>query len=451
MVKLSDLAQWLQVDIQGRDIEITSVVTDSKSVIPGSLFVALSGPNYDGHDFLADAQSRGAVAALVSCPMTGDMSYVFVGDTLRALGRLAAYYRAQVSCPVIGLTGTCGKTTVKAMLAHVLSGVGHTLVTHANHNNQVGVPQTLLRLRSDHDYAVVECGANRIGEIATLAHMVKPNVAIITNVGEGHLLGFGDVSQVVREKSQLLGSLVAEGVAVLNADQPYFASMAKKLSDTQTIVSFGLTASAMVSARDIISDTEARASFMLVVNGRPEGRVHLPLLGAHQVSNALAVVAATMSIGVSMGHIKKALETVPEVPGRMVRREAINEAIILDDTYNANPWSFEVALQTLASYAGDQLLVIGDMAELGNEAKQYHQRLGQRASELGIKKMMACGQWSSYTADAFLGEATIFATRKELVARMRQVLHNEMVVLVKGSNCAKMGEVVEALLAKTCA
>lgn len=448
MFKLTEIAEWLAVDLNGEDCEINSIVTNSEEVTKGALFVALVGPKHDGHDYVNRAIEKGAVAVMVSRPITQTVSHLLVQDTLLGFAELGRFYRSRVSCPVIGLTGTCGKTTVKAMLAHVLAQQGTTLATQANHNNRVGVPQTLVKLRPEHQYAVVECGINEPGEMACLAKMVEPSIAIITNIGPGHLEGLGDETQVAHEKSQLLDHLRPDGVAILNADQPFLDEMKTKLTGKQKLITFGLSEQAEVRAKEIELDGQGYPRFQLEVNGVDYGVFHLPLLGQYQVLNALVVIAACLELAVPIDAIRSALQTVVGVKGRMHTREGINGAVILDDAYNANPTSFEAALQVLAAHQKKhKVVVMGDMKELGERAEQYHQEIGKQAANLGVDYLLVCGDLSQHAVACFSGNAKTFFDRKELVATLRQLLHNDMVVLVKGSHSSKMDEVVEAVLA----
>lgn len=446
MMQLSQIAEWLQVDLLGEDVEVTQVVTDSRCVTPGALFVAIAGPKYNGHDYLKEAKERGAVAAVVSCPSQESLTYLFVGDTLTAYARIAAFFRNNGKCPVVSLTGTCGKTTVKSMLGHVLSGFGETLMTHANHNNQIGVPQTLVRIRDKHEYAVVEVGANHVGEIEQMACVIQPDVALITNIGAGHLQGFGDVQCVMSEKASLLSHLKSTGVAVLNQDQPFFNDLLKRLKHQQPVISFGLSNDAVVRAEDVSLDDSGCAQYNLMIHQKIHSRVILPLLGRHQVMNSLATIAVCLALDLHLSQVVESLKTLPQVPGRMSPYKLRSGALVIDDSYNANPDSFEAALDVLANCPQPQILVMGDMVELGEDAQRFHQKVGLRAKELGIQKILAHGPGSAESVRMFGAEGEIFESHEMLLNRLDALVHNKVSVLIKGSHSSQMHAVAASVL-----
>lgn len=446
MIQLSDLAAWLQVDLLGQDYEISQVVTDSRCVTPGALFVAIMGPSHDGHDYLKEACERGAVAAIVARPCSESMSYLFVGDTLSTYARIAAYFRHNASCPVVALTGTCGKTTVKSMLGHVLSHFGETLMTHANHNNQVGVPQTLVRLKAKHEFAVVEVGANHVGEIEQMATVIEPDVALITNVGHGHLEGFGGIHHVMKEKSSLFSHLKPGGIAVINGDQPYQEEMSRRLKHSQKIVTFGLASNAIVRAEDIIVDQQGCASYTLIVHDRVVTKVRLSLLGDHQVSNSLAALAVCYALDINLLQSAARLATLPQVPGRMNPYKLRTGALVIDDSYNANPDSFNVALSVLSRCSSPRVLVMGDMAELGDEAVHFHQVLGQKAKSLNLDQLLAVGDQSAETVRHFGSGGQLFESQDLLLKHLEKLVHNEVSILIKGSNSSQMNKIASVIV-----
>ena len=450
VVMVSALAGALNVCPLEVDVPLGGVKTDTRYLLkPGELFVALQGPNHDGHDYLQQAKDKGAVAAVVSRSVPAvDLPQWVVPDTLATLGQIGLFYRRKTTCPVIALTGTCGKTSVRTMLAHVLKHFGETLSNEANHNNQIGVPQTLVQLGSHHAFAAIECGTDHLGEIAILSAMVEPEIALITNVDAGHLQGIGSIGQVLEEKSSMLDYLKPNGTAILNADQPYLEHMQSRLGKGQSVLTFGLSDQAGVSAKEIRYDQHGCPAFMLTIGGRPAQRIQLPLPGDHQVVNALAVVAVCLVLDLPIQEVSGALASTPAVPHRLMRRRGLRGSVLLDDTYNANPRSFEAALKVLAAEKGKKLLVMGEMRELGPEEDRYHREVGELASGLKIDAVMAYGDLCQHTVEAFGAGATFFESREAIAKQLAVVLDKNWVVLVKGSHSTKMVEVVEAVLAE---
>ncbi len=445
---LSDLAKHLGVTCAFDEVIFSGVKTDSRAVVPGDFFVALQGPQYDGHDFLSQAKAKGAVAVLVSKPIQIDLPFLMVEHTLPAFGRVGHFFRSQVKCPVIALTGTCGKTTVRTMLAHILSQFGPTLSNAENHNNQIGVPQTLVRLNAEHCFAVVECGTDHHGEIPALSAIVEPDVALITNVDAGHLDGLGSIEQVLKEKSALLGGLKHQGFAILNADQPYLNDMKKHLLGDQKVITFGVSHEAEVRATDVRLGKWGCAHFMLSLRGRPEGEIQLTLPGEHQIANALAAVAVCVSLGLALDKVRKALSSVPQVPGRLVMRKGLHGSLVLDDAYNAGPRSFEAALKVLAASPGKHMLVMGEMRELAEEGERYHRKVGEMALSLGVDRLLAYGDLCRHTVSAFGQGAEYFETRESMLSSLTAMVQEGWTLLIKGSFSTKMSEIVEAILAK---
>ncbi len=448
MKQLSALSAFLQLPKLSHDVPLVGVKTDTRDLHPGELFVALKGPCHDGHDFVSKAKELGAVAAVVSRSVPVDLPQWVVEDTLATFGQIGHFYRQQVHCPVIAITGTCGKTSVRTMLTHVLSDFGEVLTNTANHNNQIGVPQTLVRLQDHHAYAVVECGTNYMGEIAKLSAMVAPDIAIITNVDAGHLEGIGSVDQVLQEKSSMLGFIKPNGIAILNADQPYLAAMQGHLVASQQLMPFGNSPKAMVKAEHVIFDAQGCARFQVTFKGGSPQQFRLPLPGEHQVMNALAVIAACIRLDLTLEDVAKSLEKAPGVPRRLVRRNGLRGSVLLDDSYNANPRSFAAALQVLAAQASKKLLVMGEMRELGSDARLYHQQVGEKAAELGIDAIVAYGELCKHTVDAFGSCALYFESRSAMIEYLLREIDKDWTLLIKGSLSTKMIEVVEAMSAQ---
>lgn len=433
----------------GASVELRGFSTDSRTLQPGDLFIPLRGDNFDGHDYMTQAIQGGAAACL-SEEMIGGLlvPVIKVKDTLKALGDLAAAVRRHFSGPVIGITGTTGKTTCKEMLASILSSQGPGLKSAGNFNNLIGVPLTLFGLMAEHQWAVVEMGMSARGEIARLAEIAGPNIGLITNVGAGHLENFDGLSGVARAKGELFISLPADGVALINADDPEI--MALPVANGVRRIFFGTGQEADIRA-DRVAVLNGTVRFDLVIAGiaRP---VVLPLPGRHNVANALAAAAAASVLGVGLNEIVTGLEAFQPCPGRMELLELPGHIVVLEDSYNANPLSVRAALDALhdLSSQGRRIAVLSDMLELGPSAPELHHQIGEIASE--------CSDWLfTYGAlaeqiaqgarDAGMAPDRIFhaATHDELVARLLVLLKAGDRVLVKGSRGMRMEKVTAAL------
>ncbi len=436
--------ELLQGELRGdvKTISFSGISTDTREVIPGQLFVALSGPHFDGHEFVTHAVKKGAVAVVVAQPVDTTVPQIIVSDTQRAYAQLAANWRQQFAIPLIAVTGSNGKTTVKEMLAAIMSCKGSVLATQANFNNEVGVPRTLLGLRAEHVAAVVEEGASGPGDIAYLTAFVQPTVAIVTNAAGAHLEGFGSVDVVAKTKGEIFENLPANGVAIINADDA-FVGLWQKQAEPRSMVRFSLSAESDVDA-EVRGALTADGSLQMVTPAG-EVQVNLPLEGRHNAANALAATAAALAAGASIADVKIGLESMQTVPGRLQRKAGIRGAQIIDDTYNANPASLHAALDVLTQCHGDRYLALGDMAELGEKAEEYHQQAGQQARKAGVSRLYAVGECSQYAAQAFGQHGQHFAAQDELISCLQDDLHKDVTLLVKGSRSAHMENVVAAL------
>ena len=447
MDTLKKLCQLVDGQLYGADATVTSVSIDSRTLQPGALFIAIQGENFDGHDFVAVAQKKGAVAAIVSRNMDCALPLIQVTGTRLALGKIAAYHRSQFTLPIVALTGSCGKTTVKEMIVAILSQHGNVLGSQGNFNNDIGVPLSLLRLTAAHQYAVFEVGANHQGEIAYSNQLIAPDVALITNVGPAHIAGFGGINGVARAKAEILQALAPDGTAVLNADDTFFNSWCQQLQQ-QRLLSFAVDASADFNGRLLHVDEAGNCTFVLQ-SSAGDIQISLAVPGRHNIYNALAAAAAAYSLGLSLSEIKNGLETVTPVASRLRRKRGIGGAVIIDDSYNANPSSVNAALALLAGLSGKRILVLGDLAELGDETEFYHQQIGQQAQRLGIDALYTCGEYSHYSCEAFSGSSAHFTSQQDVVAALTPELDESTVVLIKGSRSAQMEDVVAALLDDT--
>ena len=432
---------------QKQDVIIEGVSTDTRSILPTDLFLALEGPNFDGHKFVQQAQKKGAVALILSRKVDTQLPYVLVEDTTLALGLLGAAVKAKVAPKTVGITGSSGKTTVREMVAAILSRRGSVLATKGNFNNDLGVPMTLLRLEQHHEFAVIEMGANHLGEIAYTTNLVKPDVATIVNAAAAHLEGFGSLLGVARAKSEIFKGLSEkEGVAVVNADSQFSDFWLGKLK-YNNVQTFSAEKQADVYAQDIILALDGCAQFELVT---AKGRIaiNLPLPGAHNVNNALVAAALALQVGATLQDVQDGLRFMSHVPGRLHVKQLTNQVKILDDTYNANVGSVNAAIDLLSSYAGIKILVLGDIGELGEKARFYHEQVGDYAKQKGIDKLYTLGVLSQCASDVFVDQGCHFSRLEKMVEFINQQTLSEkcdISILVKGSRSARMELVVKAL------
>ena len=440
---LREAAVLLDGVIVGEDAAFSTAGIDSRVLPPGALFVALTGLRVDGHDFVAAARERGACAALVSRKVADPLPQICVADTRRALGQLAAAWRSRFTGPLIALTGSNGKTTLKEMIAAILRVRGTTLATEGNLNNDLGVPLTLLRLNAEHRYAVIEMGANHHGEIAYLTGLARPDVAIINNAGPCHLDGFGDVAGVARGKGEIFQGLGPDGVAIINRDDEYADSWAG-LNPGRRIASFGLEQSATVRG-EILDPVSNR--FRLIA---PEGEIeiNLPLPGRHNIRNALAAAAAALTVGATLADIRQGLEGLRGVGGRLQRLHGRHGGAVIHDAYNANPASLAAALAAVGAEPGRKWLVLGDMLELGPTADALHAHSGREARSAGFERLYTLGEHSRAAAAAFAEGGNHYQDVDRLIADLSRDLQSDPpgVVLIKGSRGLRMERVVAALV-----
>ncbi|MGH8583881.1 MAG: UDP-N-acetylmuramoyl-tripeptide--D-alanyl-D-alanine ligase [Gammaproteobacteria bacterium] len=444
---IAELAGQLGAELRGAgERRFTGCCTDTRTLRPGQLFVALPGPRYDGHDFVAEAERKGAAAAVVERPLALSVPQVVVPDARAALGHIAGRWRERFQVPVIAVTGSNGKTTVKEMLLAILTRCGPALGTQGNLNNDIGVPLTLFRLGAEHRYAVLEMGANHSGEIAALCALARPMVGIVTQCAPAHLEGFGSEDGVARAKGELYAGLAPNATAVINADDRY-APVWRALAAHSRQLSFGLAGNADVGAEvDAAVDVSQGSHFMLRT---PAGsvRVGLALPGRHNVMNALAAAAAALALGVPLETISAGLQTVRPIQGRMQPQEGPHGARVFDDSYNANPGSLKAALEVLAACSGERWLVLGDMNELGTDTEHYHREAGRLARSLGIDRLYATGALAQLSAEAFGHDARHYADASALAAHLGATLGPGVTVLIKGSRGMHMERVLAQLQA----
>lgn len=447
---LHSAARDTQGELQGADTPYRGVSTDTRSLQPGQLYIALPGPNHDGHNYLAQAAQSGAAGAIVSQVQTNPLPQIVVPDTRIALGRLAAAWRQQAgNTHWIGITGSNGKTTLRAMIASILAQQYPVLATQGNLNNEIGLPLTLLRWAGE-PYAVLEMGANHAGEIGYLSRIAQPQIAVLNNAGRAHLAGFGSVAGVARAKAEIIQGLTRDGVFIYNADDAY-ANLWQSLADEQNITcnTFGTTDTAGVRSHNYQIDwheTGYRATFQ-VHTVRRTYAITQQLAGEHNRQNALAAIAVAEQLDIPAADISTGLAALPPVPGRLSPHRTAQGGWIIDDSYNANADSVQAALQVLSQAPGRRTLVLGDLAETGPDGTAHYTELGQTSRQLGIERLLSCGT-ASRQASTTHGSPH-FATRAGLLAYLHQTAQAGESVLIKGSRSAHMDQVVQQLRANT--
>ncbi len=454
---LSRIAQACNGRLEGEDVVVDAVVTDSRGLradAGAALFVAIAGDNFDGHDHVASAAAAGARAALVSRLVDVALPQVLVGDTVAALGSLAAALQAQRTAQVIAITGSNGKTSVKQLLVPILARCGRTYCNPGNRNNEIGLPLAVIDAPDDAEFAIYEMGAGQPGDIAYLTAIARPRVAMVNNVAPAHLERMGSLLGVADTKAAIYDALPDDGTAVLNADdafEPYFAERAHG----RRLLRFGFDARADVRARDVVL-REDGSDFVLVAR-EGEIAVSLPLAGRHNVANALAAAALALACGAGLDAIAAGLASVQPVAGRLVRHRLASGAWLVDDSYNANPGSLAAAIDILAAAPGEGWLVLGDMRELGADAVALHEAAGRRARDAGVARLYAHGALSAVAAEAFGSGGEVFASHAELAGALAAALaasdgsaatQAAPTILVKGSRGSAMDRVVAALLTK---
>ncbi len=457
-MRLSVLADTLPGELYGKDIEFYHVSTDTRSVADGDCFIALKGEHFNAHHFLQNAKAAGAIAAVVENHNTElNWPQLTVVDTTKALGDLGRLNRERFTGTLIGLTGSCGKTTVKEMLATILSRQGCVHATRGNLNNHIGVPLTLLDLSDQHTHAVIEMGASGMGEIEYLSGLAEPTVALVNNVMPAHLEGFGSEAGVAKEKSKIYAGLRQNGVAVFNLDVEYSQEWIKALQASRPDVKL-ITFSTIHSTADIVAqDIQLMANgcyqFILCA-GKVQTEVKLGVMGRQNVANALAAAACAIAADVSPENIATGLAHVQPVKGRLVPMHGVNDSLVIDDTYNANPGSVTAAADILLDMqcAGRKAwLVLGDLGELGDDAKQILMNLGNALANKGLIGLLTCGDLSRWVHQAYCeakqpqSVAQHFDTQQALAAYLQKNLTNNTVVLMKGSRSARMESVVQAI------
>jgi UDP-N-acetylmuramoyl-tripeptide--D-alanyl-D-alanine ligase len=446
MMDLEEAARAVGGTVRGPSVRFSGVTTDSRAIAAGDLFVALKGERFDGNEYVNEALRRGAAAALTSRAVQTDIpgSQVITADTRVALGRLAAHWRARFALPLVALTGSNGKTTVKEMLAAILAAHcgsrADLLATEGNLNNDIGMPLTLLKLREHHRYAVIEMGMNHTGEIDYLTRIAEPTVAIVNNAQRAHVGILGSLEAIARAKGEIYAGLRPGGIAVVNEDDA-FAPYWKGLNTDHRVITFGLGESADVRAT--AAGTQVR--FVTPVDAFA---VTLQVRGEHNVRNALAACAAAHALEIPPHAMQEGLSHFAGVPGRLQRRRGAAGSWIIDDSYNANPESMKAAIRVLAAEPGRRVFVMGDMGELGAQSDALHAEVGAFARAQGIDAFLALGAASRKAADAYGRGALHFDDLDALLDAAGREAAKGATLLVKGSRFMQMERVADALAAQ---
>ncbi|MDT8427714.1 MAG: UDP-N-acetylmuramoyl-tripeptide--D-alanyl-D-alanine ligase [Pseudomonadales bacterium] len=450
MIRQTSLVEMntvLQGRLIGRDTSFNAVSTDTRKLNPGELYIALTGPNFDGNEFIASAAEKGACGAIVNCEIDEDFPQLQVADTTTALGQMGAWNRGQSKAMFLAITGSQGKTSVKEMTAAILRTEHAVYASRGNFNNAIGVPLSLLQIEAEHEFAVLELGASGAGEIAYTVDLVRPDISLINNAAEAHLEGFGSLSGVVAAKGEIIDGLGPEGVAVLNADDPAFPVWRQRAAPRK-VLAFSLDENnvhADIHATNIEMKAELGSKFTL--NTPKESiRIKLRLPGVHNVANALAAASVALVAGADLKSIKKGLNTVLPVAGRMQMMSSPQGARVIDDSYNANPSAFMAAIDVLASCEGVRILVAGDMAELGDESDSLHRQLGTYANQKKIDLLWTVGEKSRLASIEFGPHAQHFNSQEELLIKLNTSLGAGVTVLVKGSRSAGMDNIVKQII-----
>lgn len=433
---LSDCQPCLDADFTGDDVQISGFSIDSRTLQPGDLYIAINGERFDGHEYCQAAQQNGASALLVHSEVDSELPQLKVKDTRVALGLLGKMWAERFQVPTVAITGSNGKTTVKEMVAAILGKIGPVLATEGNFNNDIGVPLTLLRLRAHHQYAVIEIGASSSGEVGNLSRLVQPDVALVNNVGEAHLEGFGSIEAVASAKAEIFEGLGSDGWAVINVDDRFADDMRNAASHAH-IRQFGSEEDVAVR---LMAEQELKIS--------TDGKVLAPrfaLLGRHNRLNAVAATAIAQCMDIQPVAIMSGLAQIQPVAGRLNKHPGRNKSTVIDDSYNANPVSVRAAIDVLAEFDGSRLLVLGDLGELGSDEKNIHAQLGAYAKQAGIDHLFTVGVLAKHAAEAFDG-AVHFPDQGQLIDTLCEVISSDTTVLVKGSRSSRMELVVKPLI-----
>ncbi|MCE2869193.1 MAG: UDP-N-acetylmuramoyl-tripeptide--D-alanyl-D-alanine ligase [Gammaproteobacteria bacterium] len=446
-VELSQLAHWCEGRLLGDDVPISGISTDSRDDLHGALFVALKGERFDAHEFVAQAKANGAAALLTHRPVDSDLPTILCADTEEALGEIAAGLARTRPAVVLALTGSNGKTSVKTLLHAILLHAGKAYVNPGNRNNEIGLPLAVIDAPEDAQFAIYEMGAGKTGDIAYLTSIVTPNIALVNNIAPAHIERMGSLLGIAETKGAIYEALPDDGLAVVNVDDAFCPYFLERIAG-RSVLRFGLENNADVTAGKIVSGADGVRFELITPAGRAEVALQMP--GRHNILNALAATAMALAAGAPFEAVLAGLQSARPVAGRQDGKQLANGAVLIDDSYNANPGSVLAGIAALTAACAldgrQSLLVLGDMAELGDTAVDLHAQIGTAAKSQGIAGMMTCGVLSAAASEAFGSGARHFTDRAALIAVLNGSLHSNQRLLVKGSRSSRMDEVVNALL-----
>jgi UDP-N-acetylmuramoyl-tripeptide--D-alanyl-D-alanine ligase len=447
-LNLKEISLQLSGDLIGEAIDIYSVSIDSRTLIGGNLYIAIKGEQFDGHDFITQAEEAGAYALMLERPVDSLLPQVIVNNTTLALAQLACLWRRTSEATIFAITGSNGKTTVKEMLFAILSVNDYVLATEGNLNNNIGVPLTLLKLSAMDRYGVIEMGANHPKEIAYSSQYTLADIALINNVGDAHLEGFGSREGIAKAKGEIITGLEDSGIAILNQDDPFY-DLWVTMTDQRKYYHFSLSKqTADVYASDIYSTIQNNAfvTTFTLHTATEKIAISLNLAGIHNVNNALAAATAALAVNISLDQIQQGLATVTPVTGRLQPWLSRYGNIVIDDSYNANPTSLKMALEVLKLCQRDAWLIFGALAELGDNSIEIHQQMGYLMRQQGVKRLLAIGADTAHTVEAFGEGAVFFTSQQALITTLKSELRGDEVLLIKGSRTQSMEQITAALV-----
>jgi UDP-N-acetylmuramoyl-tripeptide--D-alanyl-D-alanine ligase len=444
---LHEISKLVKGKLYGTDKSISNVGIDTRTLTEHALYIAIKGKRFDGHDFIKQAEIKGAAALLISKKTTSALPQIIVQDTRIALAELAGAVRDKSGIKVCAITGSNGKTTVKEMISAILTIKSSVLSTLGNFNNAIGVPLTLLRVQKENQVAVIEMGANHADEISYSCQYAKPNVAILTNAAAVHIEGFGSIDGVASAKAEIIESLPEDGVAILNMDDDYF-NLWRAIAGQRTCLSFGLSHMADVRAENITSAIKNErfiSTFDLCIH-QQKISINLALAGEHNIKNALAASAACIALGADSKQIKRGLEQLKVVDGRMQLKVSKQGYQVINDSYNANPASLQVALDATKATKKEFWLALGEFTELGTDSPQLHTKMGLQMKQAGVRRLFATGELTKKTVAAFGDKASHYVQQEDLITAVKAEINSNVTLLVKGSRSQKMDVVVDSLI-----
>jgi len=444
---LNEIANATHGTLMGEDLTITAASIDTRTLKKGDLYIAIKGEKFDGHTFVEKAAIAGAKAILVEQETTVSLPQIIVKDSHLALAEFAAAWKEKANVTTVGITGSNGKTTVKEMIAGILNINSSVLFTQGNLNNDIGVPLTLLKLQQENKYAVIEMGANHAGEIEYSSHYAKPDVAVITNVGAAHIEGFGSLQGVAKAKGEIIAGLDNNGTAALNKDDAFYPVW-QAIAGDRKIRTFGIQNDADITAQELVSGIDKGSFFtqFVLLTETDKIAVKLKLAGQHNVMNALAATVCCLSVGINLQQIKQGLEEISPVTGRLQSLLGIQDSLVIDDSYNANPDSFKVALDVLKQCKGDQWVILGALGEMGTKSEAIHKELGKLIKSKNVARVLAIGSDAEFSVQEFGKGATFFKSHEQLITALKSEMKGGEAILIKGSRAQKMEKVVAALV-----